>query len=74
MVRILNSNKQRYSPRGHILKFLALASKLKYLALASKPTSLRKSLYVLGSKTVLFFDWLKKNNQTKDNINLYSVV
>ena len=40
---------QRWSPRGHIFKFLALAS---------KPQVLEKCP-VLGSRTALFFEWLK---------------
>ena len=47
---------------------LALASKLKSLALASKPTSPRKCP-VLGSRTAVFFDWLKRKNETKENIS-----
>ena len=38
-----------WSPRGHIFKFLALAS---------KPQVLKNCLY-LGSRTALFFEWLK---------------
>ena len=47
------SPRRRAWPRGHIFKFLALASKLKFLA--SKPTSPRK-FPVLGSRTALFFE------------------
>ena len=47
---------QRWSPRGHNLKSLAL--KVKSLALASNPASPRKCS-VLGSRTELFFDFLK---------------
>ena len=47
---------QRWSPRGHILKFMALASKVK--SLASKPQVL-ENCPVLGSKTALFFEPLK---------------
>ena len=54
-------------PRGHILKVL-LALKLKSLALVSKPRSPRK-YPVLGSGTVLFFNWLKRNI-TKQKIDL----
>ena len=50
-----NNNNQRWSPRGrprgHILKFLALAS-------ASKPEVL-ENCPVLGSRTALFFEQLK---------------
>ena len=53
---------QRWSPRGrprgHILKSLALASKVKSLALASRPQVL-KNWPVLGSRTALFFGMLK---------------
>ena len=42
---------QRWSPRGHIFKFLALA-------LASKPQVLEKCP-LLGSRTALFFEGLK---------------
>ena len=47
-------------PRGHILKSLALASKVKSLALAlaSKPQVL-ENCPVLGSRTILFFKQLK---------------
>ena len=61
-------NQQRWSsrgrpwprgrPRGHILKSLALASKVKSLALASRPQVL-KNWPVLGSRTALFFELLK---------------
>ena len=47
----------RGSPRGHIFKSLALAS---------KPTSPQKCP-ALGSRTALFFAWLKRKKQTKDN-------
>ena len=56
--------KQRWSPRGrpwprgHILKSLALASKVKSLALASRPQVL-ENWPVLGSRTALFFELLK---------------
>ena len=61
---------QRWSPQGHPcywhVEVLGLASKLKSLAL--KPTSPRKCP-VLGSRTPLFFEWLKKeNNKAKDSI------
>ena len=49
---------QRWSPRGYILKSLALASKVKSLALASRPQVL-KNWPVLGSRTALFFELLK---------------
>ena len=51
---------QRWSPRGHILKSLALAlvSKIKSLALASKPQVL-ENWPVLGSRTAVFFELLK---------------
>ena len=55
---------QRWSPqgrlwsRGHILKSLALASKVKSLALASKPQVL-ENCPVLGLRTALFFEHLK---------------
>ena len=47
----------RGRPRGHILKSLALASKVKSLALAlaSKPQVL-ENCPVLGSRTTLFFE------------------
>ena len=48
----------RGRPRGHILKSLALASKVKSLALASKPQVL-ENWPVLGSRTALFFELLK---------------
>ena len=57
-------NHQRWSPRGrpwprgHILKFLALASKVKSLALASRPQVL-ENWPVFGSRTALFFELLK---------------
>ena len=59
MVAILLAN-QRWSPRGHILKSLALASKVKSLALAlaSRPQVL-ENWPVLGSRTALFFELLK---------------
>ena len=47
---------QRWSPRGHILKSLALASKVK--SLASRPQVL-ENWPVLGSRTALFFGMLK---------------
>ena len=50
--------KQRWSPRGQILKSLALASKVKFLALASRPQVL-ENWPVLGSRTALFFGTLK---------------
>ena len=45
-------------PRGHILKSLALASKVKSLALASRPQVL-ENWPVLGSRTTIFFELLK---------------
>ena len=57
-------HQQRWSPRGrpwprgHILKSLALASKVKFLALASRPQVL-ENWPVLGSRTALFFELLK---------------
>ena len=48
----------RGRPRGHNLKSLALASKVKSLALASRPQVL-ENWPVLGSRTVLFFGMLK---------------
>ena len=61
------ANKQRWSPRGHpwprgrprghILKSLALASKVKSLALVSRPQVL-ENWPVLGSRTALVFDLL----------------
>ena len=48
----------RGRPRGHILKSLALASKVKSLALASRPQVL-ENWPVLGSRTALFFGMLK---------------
>ena len=52
------ATEQRWSPRGHILKSLALASKVKSLALASRPQVL-ENWPVLGSRTALFFELLK---------------
>ena len=58
------TKQQRWSPRGrfwsrrHILKSLALASRVKSLALASRPQVL-KNWPVLGSRTALFFKMLK---------------
>ena len=49
---------QRWSPRGHILKSLALASKVKSLALTWRP-QVFKNWPVLGSRTALFFELLK---------------
>ena len=51
-------NQLRWSPRGHILKSLALASKVKSLALASRPQVL-ENWPVLGSRTALVFELLK---------------
>ena len=48
----------RGRPRGHILKSLALASKVKSLALASRPQVV-ENWPVLGSRTALFFELLK---------------
>ena len=63
-----NNMKQRWSPRGrpwprgrprgHILKSLALASKVKSLALASRPQVL-ENWPVLGLRTARFFELLK---------------
>ena len=50
------SPRERPWPRGHILKSLALASKVKSLAL--KPQVL-ENWPVLDSRTALFFEWLK---------------
>ena len=47
---------QRWSPRGQILKSLALASKVK--SLASRPQVV-ENWPVLGSRTALFFGKLK---------------
>ena len=61
---IMMDNNQRWSPRGrpwprgHILKSLTLASKVKSLALASRPQVL-KNWPVLGSRTAVFFALLK---------------
>ena len=57
-VQAYNAVLQRWSPRGHILKSLALASKVKSLTLASKPQVL-ENCPVLGSRTALFFEHLK---------------
>ena len=53
-------------PRGHILKFLALASKVKSLALASKHQVL-ENCPVLGLKTALFFEQLKFRWKAPEN-------
>ena len=55
-----NRPKQRWSPQGHNLKSLALASKVKSLALAlaSRPQVL-ENWPVLGSRTAVFFGMLK---------------
>ena len=47
-----------WSPRGHILKSVALASKVKSLAFSLKPQVL-ENWPVLGSRTALFFELLK---------------
>ena len=52
------SSRGRPWPRGHILKSLALASKVKSLALASRPQVL-ENCPVLGSRTAVFFELLK---------------
>ena len=52
------SPRGRRWPRGHILKSLALASKVKSLALASRPQVL-ENWPVLGSRTALFSGMLK---------------
>ena len=49
---------QRWSPRGHILKSLALALASKVKSLALRPLVL-KNWPVLGSRTALFFELLK---------------
>ena len=49
---------QRWSPRGNILKSLALASKVKSLALALRPQVL-ENWPALGSRTAVFFELLK---------------
>ena len=54
-------------PRGHILKSLALVSKVKSKALASKPQVLENCL-VLGSRTTLFFEPLKCCWKTPRNL------
>ena len=65
----LGRQDQRWSPRGrpwprgHILKSLALASKVKSLAL--KPQVL-ENCPVLGSRTALFFDQLKFHWKTPE--------
>ena len=51
-----------FLPRGHILKSLALASKLK--ALASELSSSR-IFFVLGLSPALFSDWLKSKQPKK---------
>ena len=58
--QIWAGKKQRWSPRGQILKSLALASKVKSfaLALASRPQVL-ENWPVLGSRTAVFFELLK---------------
>ena len=50
--------KQRWSPRGHILKSLALALASKVKSLASRPQVL-ENWPVLGSRTALIFELLK---------------
>ena len=59
---VRNRIEQRWSPRGrprgHILKSLTLASKVKSLALASRPQVL-ENRPVLGSRTARFFGMLK---------------
>ena len=49
----LDSRKQRWGPRGHILK--SFASKIKSLALASRPQVL-ENCPVLSSRTTLFWN------------------
>ena len=52
--------KQRWSPREHILKSFALASKVKSLALAlASRSQVLENWPVLGSRTALFFELLK---------------
>ena len=55
-------------PRGHILKSLALASKVKSLAL--KPQVL-ENCPVLGSRTALFFEPLKFHWKTLENLQKF---
>ena len=43
--------------RGHILKSLALASKIKYLALASKPQVLKNCLSSAGGQHYFLHNW-----------------
>ena len=63
--------RQRWSPRGrpwprgHILKSLALASKVKSLALTSRPLVL-ENWPVLGSRTAVFFELLKFRGALKN--------
>ena len=54
----------RGRPRGHILK--SLASKVESLALASKSQVL-ENCPVLGSRTALFFEWLKVCRSAEKN-------
>ena len=58
IIKFSCSVKQRWSPRGHILKSLALASKVKSLALASRLQVL-ENWPVFGSRTAVFFELLK---------------
>ena len=55
-LNFFESTNQRWSPRGHILKSLALASKVKSLALRSQ---VLENWPVLGSRTAVFFELLK---------------
>ena len=55
--------KQRWSPRGHNLKSLAFASKVR--SLASQPQVL-ENCTVLGSRTALFFESWKFCRKTPD--------
>ena len=63
------SPRGRSWPRGHILKSLALASKVKFLALAlaSKPQVL-ENCPVLGSRTALSFEPLKSCRKTPETL------
>ena len=64
MENIKGHSSERWSPRGlpwprgHILKSLALASKVKSMVLSSKPQTLENCPF-LGSRTALFFIPLK---------------
>ena len=45
----------RGRPRGHILKSLALASKIKFLALASKPQVLKIALFSARGQHIFLY-------------------